>query len=352
MRKDFRLIFDPHAAAGYSSYCLLDGKGDPIPVINEFLDAQAIRSLSPCSLRAYGFDLLNFAQWWFRRKRSRLIESLTESRLIEYVRYQLNAKPAPTPQTINHRLTVVRCLYRFHLGCDIPRDRSSVVGSYRVCNSLGYGRGTPMASGLKLKQTRRVVLPLSPDEVLKFWESFRTYRDISIVALMFANGLRSREVLALRSCDLAMLQGCVLVRGKGNRERILPLSEDTLQALNSYIHIERPPTDSPCLFVSLKRPRRGQPKTPAGIRSLFRHHRKKTGIARANPHRFRHTFGADMVRAGVSLPALMRLMGHAHIQTTLLYTELSREDIWRQYRMAMQKLRRITLTKKGKPKKP
>jgi Phage integrase family len=55
--------------------------------------------------------------------------------------------------------------------------------------------------------------------------------------------------------------------------------------------------------------------TPAGLRSLFRHHRHTTGVIQANPHRFRHTFATDMIRAGVSLPALMQLMGHAQIHT-------------------------------------
>ncbi len=180
---------------------------------------------------------------------------------------------------------------------------------------------------------------MSPDEVFRFWCSFRSYRDLVIVALMLANGLRSREVLGLRCCDVVPSQACLYVLGKGNKQRVLPLSHHTLSALDRYLAIERPRTDSPLLFVSLKGNRRGRPMTPAGLRSLFRHHRKRTGITRANPHRFRHTFGADMVRAGVSLPALMHLMGHASIHTTLRYTQLSREDVWQQYRSAMEKLR-------------
>jgi site-specific recombinase XerD len=191
------------------------------------------------------------------------------------------------------------------------------------------------------------VIPLSPDEVLRFWQSFRSYRDICIVALMLANGLRSREVLALGCGDLVLAQARMRVSGKGNKERIMPLSEDSLLAIHRYLDLERPKTDSPYVFVSLKGTRRGQAMTPAGFRSLFRHHRKQTGISRANPHRFRHTFGADMVRAGVALPALMHLMGHASIQTTLLYTELSREDVWKQYRSAMEKLRRPAVTQKS-----
>jgi site-specific recombinase XerD len=68
---------------------------------------------------------------------------------------------------------------------------------------------------------------------------------------------------------------------------------------------------------------------------LFRHHRLTTGVTHANPHQFRHTFAADMIRAGISLPALMQLMGHAHIQTTLVYVQLTSQDVWEQYARAV-----------------
>lgn len=339
MKLHFRLTFDSSVGAGYSPYRLLDRTGAPVQIINQFLDAQAIRSLSPRSLRAYGFALLSFAKWWFQRKRQP-IQSLTQSHLLEYVRHQLETKPRPTPRTVNHRLTVLRCFYRFHTGSDIPWSRSSVTTHYRAKNSLGYGPPKRGTMGLKLKQTRRVIIPLSAEDVLRFWRSFRSYRDIAIVALMLADGLRSHEVLAANCGDLLWSQACLRVMGKGNKERVLPLSQEILDSIRHYLRLERPATNA-CfsLFVSLKGRRRGQPMTPAGLRSLFRHHRRKTGIAQAHPHRFRHTFGADMVRAGVSLPALMHLMGHANIQTTLLYTEVSREDVWQQYRIAMSKIR-------------
>jgi site-specific recombinase XerD len=76
--------------------------------------------------------------------------------------------------------------------------------------------------------------------------------------------------------------------------------------------------------------------TAAGLRSLFRHHRLLSRVPEANPHRLRHTFGADMARAGISLPALMHLMGHAHIQTTMLYVQLAPQDVWCEYARAVQ----------------
>jgi len=127
------------------------------------------------------------------------------------------------------------------------------------------------------------------------------------------------------------------VFGKGQKERLLPLPEELHTVLEKYLHLERPLTDSPALFVSLKGPSRGCPLSPAGLRSLFRHHRKVSAVLLANPHRFRHTFGADMVRAGISLPALQQLMGHSQIRTTMLYVQLAPEDVWHQYRNAIEK---------------
>jgi site-specific recombinase XerD len=80
--------------------------------------------------------------------------------------------------------------------------------------------------------------------------------------------------------------------------------------------------------------------TTAGLRSLFRYHRGTTGVSQANPHRFRHTFGSDMIRAGVSLPALQRLMGHANIETTLLYIQLSAADVYEEFVRAVNRLAR------------
>lgn len=153
---------------------------------------------------------------------------------------------------------------------------------------------------------------------------------------MLLDGLRSREVIELQLEDLRLSQAQLHVLGKGNKQRFLPLPADTIQALQNYLRLERPLTHSPYLFVCLKGRQRGQAMTPAGLRSLFRHHRKSSQISQANPHRLRHTFGADMVRAGISLPALMQLMGHSHIHTTMRYVALSAEDVWREYARAVK----------------
>ena len=199
---------------------------------------------------------------------------------------------------------------------------------------LGLGRPRVELSRLRVKEPRLAIVPLSVEEVARFWASFRTARDLAIVGLMLLHGLRSAEVMGLNCEDVLLSEGQLRVRGKGTKLRFLPLAPETTRLLDHYLRLERPDPCSAALFVVLKGPARGQRITAAGLHSLFRHHRRTTGIHMANPHRFRHTFATDMVRAGISLPALMQLMGHADIETTMHYVQVSPQDGYLQYARA------------------
>jgi site-specific recombinase XerD len=326
----------PSLPPSASPYRLLDRQGHELVWANSFLDAQRLRRLSVRSLRAYAYDLLHFARW------SQLpVAELTEATLLEYVRYQLDQQPQPAPQTVNHRLTVLHCLYRFHQGCELPSGSAHLQRTCPKRSPLGYGRRSRVTvSRLRLKQPQRLIVPLSNQQVDRFWNSFRVFRDLAMVGLMLLDGLRSVEVLALRLEDFQAATAQLLVSGKGDKQRLLPLPQDLVDTLNSYLRLERPRSAANALFLCLKGPRRGQPLTLPGLRALFRHHRALSDQPSANPHRFRHTFGADMVRAGISLPALQHLMGHAQIRTTMLYVNLAPRDVWSEYTRALQKRKR------------
>ena len=329
------MVYQPAVAATASPYRVCDEKGE-LAWANAFLDAQRLRQLSPRSLRIYAYDLLDFARWFAQQYRP--LAEITESTLVDYVRHQLEQDPQPQPPTVNHRLGTVRCCYRFHTGQEIPAGQAHFRRRYTKRSPLGYGRARPaVARGLRLKQERRVIVPLSTEEVAKFWRSFRTYRDLVLVGLMLLDGLRSCEVLVIQLEDVQLADGQLRVHGKGNKKRFVPLPPDLLEVLGHYLRLERPLTNSPSLFVSLKGRSRGRPMSLAGLRSLFRHHRVRSRIPHANPHRLRHTCGSDMARAGMSLPALQRLMGHSQISTTMLYVELAPEDVWREYARAIER---------------
>lgn len=194
---------------------------------------------------------------------------------------------------------------------------------------------------LRVKVPRKLIEPLRVDQVNVFLKTLHRYRDLALVYLMLFCGLRSHEVLALTIDDINVDMHSILINGKGGKQRMVPLPPLVCETLVGYLRCERPRfclTDR--VFVVLKGPRLGCPMTLAGLRSLFRHRRQREAqLNNANPHRFRHTFGSDMARAGVGLPVLQKLMGHGDAETTLRYINLSFEDIAAEYRRASARIR-------------
>ena len=153
-------------------------------------------------------------------------------------------------------------------------------------------------------------------------------RDRAILELLYAGGLRVSEVTALSTGDLALDLGRVQVRGKGDKERIVPLGRPSLDALERYIRDGRPHLarissvrqasvtrqDATRLFLSL----RGMPLTRQWVWHLV-----KIANGKASPHRLRHSCATHMVEHGADLRSVQLLLGHADISTTQVYTHLA-----------------------------
>jgi len=342
---NFRVVHQPNTNPAHSPFRIVEqATGQEVDWVNRYLDLECLRRLAPLTIRSYAHLLLHFLRWWESVQHTGVVTSntLTDSILLDYVRFQSSQKPPCSGSTINQRVAVVDRALR----CAFPNAPRQVAPALQTTYwrraPMGLGRPSPALSRVRVKEAKRTIVPLSVDEVARYWSSFRTSRDLAIVGLMLLQGLRSREVIALNREDVLFSEAQICVRGKGDKTRFLPLAPEAVQLLDHYLRLERPNVATPPLFVSLKGRARGARMTPAGLRSLFRYHRRTTGVKKANPHRFRHTFATDMVRAGVSVPALMRLMGHAHIQTTLIYIELTPLDVYQQYaRAAAQLLRPI-----------
>jgi integrase/recombinase XerD len=153
-------------------------------------------------------------------------------------------------------------------------------------------------------------------------------RDRAILEMLYAGGLRVSEVTSLSTSDLALDLGRVQVRGKGDKERIVPLGRSALQALEQYLregrpHLERISSarksrssrqDHARLFLSL----RGMPLTRQWIWRLV-----KASNSSTSPHGLRHSCATHMVEHGADLRSVQLLLGHADISTTQIYTHLA-----------------------------
>jgi site-specific recombinase XerD len=333
----FRVTQQHGLSNAFSPFRVIEQSGREAEWINRFLDQQRVRGMADATLRSYAYDLLHFLRWWTAVQKTSAItpRALTESTFLDYIRFQVNQNPPPAAASINRRTGTAEPAMRREFPEAAPLFAPGFQNWYWRQSRLGYGRLRPALTQLRVKTPKRVIVPLSVDEVARFWSSFRTSRDLAIVGLMLLHGLRSCEVVSLNREDVNVSESQVRVRGKGHTVRVLPLTRESVELLEHYLGLERPVRCGDALFVCLKGPARGNRMTPAGLRSLFRYHRRATGVVQANPHRFRHTFASDMVRAGISLPALMRLMGHAYIQTTMVYVQLSPRDVWEQYARAV-----------------
>jgi site-specific recombinase XerD len=310
---------------------------------NAFLEALAVRGLSPQTIRAYAFDLVWLHRWLVAT--GMRTATLDQAALLSFVHHQ--RERGAQPASINRRLTVCELFYRFVTG----RDLKHCMARTTMPASHYRGRGRDKALGinilpasrrkLRVKCPHKLVEPLTRDQVVAFFSTLRRYRDVAIVDLMLFCGLRCQEVIGLRCADVQLRQKRLRVEGKGRRQRVIPLPAFVGKVIADYLRLERPETWTEELFVVLQGVRRGAPMTASGLRSLFRHRRESLpAVSAANAHRFRHTFGADMARCGVRLPVLARLMGHADAKTTLQYINLSMADIADAYQHAMEAIAR------------
>lgn len=162
-------------------------------------------------------------------------------------------------------------------------------------------------------------------------------RDYAILELLYAGGLRVSEVTALREADLHLDQARVQVRGKGDKERIVPLGVPSIKALERYLKDARPQLCGKqferTLFLSV----RGKPLTRDWVWAMVKRWDK-----RASPHMLRHSCATHMVEHGADLRSVQTLLGHADIATTQVYTHVALGRLKQVHRLHHPRAKRRT----------
>jgi len=315
------------------------GRPEDLRLCNDYLGYLADRHYAPGTRRSYAFDLLAFARWL--TEHDVRLESVDTDALLRFLACCRSDGLAPA--TTNRRLAAISGLFAFRAMRDPSAANPMPKGAAarRAARSqqqglLGHLARPQPRSALRVRQPRRLPRGLDRVEVTAFLSSLRTWRDRAIAGLMLFSGLRSREVLSLRVSDVDIAQGWARVAGKGGRERQTPIDADVVGWVQTYLLVERPVTDTPVLFVVAKGRNRGQPLTPAGLRTIFRYHRAKAGVPAAHPHALRHSFGTALAEAGVDLAVIQALLGHVHVDSSVGYIHLAPVRVRAAYDQARQ----------------
>ena len=153
-------------------------------------------------------------------------------------------------------------------------------------------------------------------------------RDRALLETMYACGLRASEAIGLEVGDVDLEAGILCARGKGSKERLVPVGSAAGRALTAYLQRGRPRLAGDRLQACLFLNHRGAGLTRQGLYKIVQRHARSAGLAsKMSPHTLRHTFATHLLAGGCDLRSLQEMLGHADIGTTQLYTHLSAERL-------------------------
>jgi len=273
------------------------------------------RGLSRNTLNAYRTDLLQYGDYLSAHKLDALKARPADiADFLAELATGEGERPACSSSTIHRKAACLRSFYK-HL------RRDELIGD------------DPTAALSAPRRSKKLPQVLNYSEVQKLLASPRgseptTLRDRALLEVMYACGLRASEVIGLEMSDIDMHEGFVRARGKGSKERLVPLGRQAIAAIRAYLRSGRPQLlhgrEEPRLFVNF----RGGPLTRQGLYKIVQRHARSVGLEdRMSPHTLRHTFATHLLAGGCDLRAVQEMLGHADIATTQIYTHLSAERL-------------------------
>lgn len=228
------------------------------------------------------------------------------------------------------------------VGRSIARLLSALRGFYAYLVREGVCQHDPAAGIRPPKGARKLPKVLDVDRAQQLLDSpvaddFAACRDHAILELLYSSGLRLSELVGLNLVDIDLQQGLVLVLGKGNKQRMLPVGSKAIAAVQQWL-VERGQVQAKdqALFIGV----RGRRMSPQLVRERVRQAGARELGQHLHPHMLRHSFASHMLESSHDLRAVQELLGHADISTTQIYTHLDFQHLAQVYDQAHPRARR------------
>jgi integrase/recombinase XerD len=273
------------------------------------------RGLSRNTLEAYRSDLLQLGAHLDRTGGEALRIGHSElSEFVTEIATGTGDRPPASAATVQRKVACLRSFYRHLRRQELLTDDPTV-----------HLRAP--------RQTRKLPQVLSRDEVARLLEQPRgtepaALRDRALLEVMYACGLRASEATGLELSDMDIEGGILRARGKGSKERLVPIGSAAASALGAYLQRGRPRLAGDRMEPRFFLNHRGAGLTRQGLYKIVQRHARAAGLAsKMSPHTLRHTFATHLLAGGCDLRSLQEMLGHADIATTQLYTHLSADRL-------------------------
>jgi len=265
---------------------------EAVPVFLDYL--KSYRGYSPLTVAAYETDLRMFRQ--FLEEKLGFVPGLDDITRQMVIQFGVRLKDAAA-------LTVRRkyaCLSSF----------------FGFLQDMGYARNNPVRRMPLPKVAQTVPVCLTPQQAQRLVEVADRPWTKALVILLLSTGIRRSEAVGITLDDLDLNNGQLLVRGKGSKERVVPLNEAAIEAIREYLE-QRPATSAGHLFVS----REGESLASRAVNRILARLIKKAELDGygITPHKLRHTFATHLIRNGVDVRTVQELLGHSDLETTAKY---------------------------------
>lgn len=276
--------------------------------------ARVERGLSPNTLAAYQADLTRLGAWM--EKNGRMTpESVRHPDLAAYM--VALAEAGLDPRTRQRHRSSFRRFFAWMLAEGLVLDSPAT-----LVEAPRAGRKIPAV--LSQAQVEAILAAPDRDEALGL-------RDAAMIELMYSCGLRVGELVGLPRAAVNAEAGFLRVRGKGGKERLIPMGEQALDLVLRYIQTSRGGSRESALFLS----RLGGPMTRQNFWERLAAYARAAGVrGKVSPHVLRHSFATHLLAHGADLRAVQAMLGHADISTTQIYTHVERERLKRVHREA------------------
>jgi len=223
---------------------------------------------------------------------------------------------------------------REYASTTVARKVAAIKSFFHFLVAEGFIKDDPTATLDSPRVKKYLPRAISQEDVEKLLDAAskkdtpRALRDRAILELLYASGMRVSELVALNVSDMDLASASVRCFGKGGRERVIPVYQRAVQAVETYltkgrIHLLRDP-EQKALFLN----QRGKGLTRQGLWLIVKGYVKEAGLPiTVTPHTLRHSFATHMLRGGADLRNVQELLGHANIATTQVYTQVSNERL-------------------------